>query len=101
MNLDTLDAQIGRVKVVAGNPLTPVDYYGSDGLLEQSGWKGGEVVYNTSDQRLYIQAATSGETPEWKRASNKQQFATTTSSSSTSTSSSSSSTSSSSTTTMA
>lgn len=105
MNLDKLDAQIGRIKIVTGNPLTPVQYYGSDALIENDEWRGGEVVYNSTDKRIYIQAATSGTTPEWKRASNKETFATTTTSTSTSTSTSSSttssSTSSSSTTTMA
>jgi len=101
MNYDKLDAIAGRIKVVSGNPTTPLEYYGSDALIENDAWRGGEVVYNTSDSRIYIQRNTSGTTPEWRRTANKNQFGTSTTSSSSSSSTSSSSTSSSSTTTMA
>lgn len=105
---DKLDAITGRLRVTAGNPLTLIDYYGADGMIDIDHWIGGEVVFNTSDNRIYVQRNTTGTTPEWRRTGNKNTFATSTTSSSsssstsssTSSSSSSSSTSSSSTTTM-
>jgi len=84
---DQLNAVNGRVKVTSSIPTTPALYYG-DGI-EVAEWKGGETVFNPSDSRLYVQTATSGTTPTWKRLAT--QFATSTTSSSTSTSSSSSS----------
>lgn len=96
---DKLDAQIGRIKVVSGNPSTPRDYYGGEYDVASTQWQGGEVVYNTTDNRIYVQRNTSGSTAEWRRTANKNQFGTTTTSTSTSTTSSS--TTSSSTTTMA
>jgi len=98
---DSIDAATGRIKVVAGNPLLPEDYYGRGVSISNTSWVGGEIVYNTTDARIYVQRNTSGRTPEWRRTANKNAFGTSTTSSSTSSSSSSSSTSSSSTTTMA
>lgn len=89
-NFDQLDAKVGRIKMLATLPGTPTDYYGPD--YGPSGeWKGGEVVYYTVDNRIYVQQETSGLTPSWKRLAAA--FATSTTSSSTSTSTSSSSTS--------
>jgi len=108
-NFDQLDAKIGRIPLGASLPTTPKGYYGNDAdeqRVASTEWKGGEVFYLTTDNRLYIQNATSGTTATWKRLA--AQFATSTTSSSTtstststSSSTSSSSTSSSSTTTMA
>ena len=105
-NFDQLDAKIGRIPLGASLPTTPKGYYGNDADEQRVGsteWKGGEVFYLTTDNRLYVQTATSGITATWKRLA--AQFATSTTSTSTSTSTSSStsssSTSSSSTTTMA
>lgn len=111
-NFDQLDAKVGRVKIVSTLPTTPATYYGSDYGLQTTEWRGGEIVYLSTDNRIYIQNATSGVSATWKRlvtqfATSTTSSSTTSSSSSTSTStstsssSSSSSTSSSSTTTMA
>src|SRR3990167_3474408 len=96
MNIDRLDAITGRIKVVTANPTTVIDYYGSDGMIESDEWRGGEVVFNTADNRIYVQRNTSGTTAEWRRTANKNTFATSTTSSSSSSSSSSSTSSSSS-----
>lgn len=108
-NFDQLDAVTGRIKLVSALPTAPSDYYGANYDVGQSGWRGGEMVYLTTENRIYVQQATSGNTATWKRLVT--QFATSTTSSSTSSStstststsssSSSSSTTSSSTTTMA
>jgi len=101
-NFDQLDAETGRIKLVASLPTTPAGYYGdgSTETLEQrvssTEWRGGEVCYLTSDNRIYIQQSTTGVTASWRRLLT--QFATSTTSSSTSTSTSSSSSSSSSST---
>jgi hypothetical protein len=90
---DYLDAQAGRIKIVTSLPSTPLAYYGSEGVVGDDQWIGGEVVYHSGDSRLYIQTATSTLTAAWKRLVT--QFATSTTSTTTSTSSSSSTTSSS------
>ena len=86
-----------NVKRTASLPTTPEDYYGvasNDGT--GTAWQGGEIIYNSGDNRLYIQYLTSGRTARWKRLLT--QFATTTTSSTTSSTSSSTSSSSSTTT---
>lgn len=103
-NFDNINAGTSRFKVVATLPVLPEDYYGTSIYdVANVEWGGGETCYLSVDNRIYIQTATSGRTPTWKRLLT--QFATTTSTSTStstsSTSSSSSSTSSSSTTTMA
>ena len=76
-------------------PTAPYIYYGTVANdVDSTTWRGGEMYYLTTDSRLYIQTATSGTTPVWKRMYDT--FATTTS---TSTSSSTSSTTSSTTST--
>lgn len=89
-NFDQLDAVSGRIKIGDSLPTTPLLYYGQD-RIESTEWKGGETFYLTTDNRLYIQNATSGTTATWKRLAAA--FATSTTSSSTSSSSTSSSTS--------
>lgn len=80
-------------------PTAPYIYYGTVANdVDSTTWRGGEMYYLTTDSRLYIQTATSGTTPVWKRMYDT--FATTTStSSSTSTSTSTSSSTSTSTST--
>lgn len=96
---DKLDAQVGHFASGTSIPTSPSSYYGGD--VDSVEWQGGEVYYNSGDNRLYIQTSTSGTTAVWKRL--LESFATSTTSTSTSTSSttSSTSTSSSSTTTSA
>ena len=91
-NFDQLDAVTGRIKVTASLPTTPTGYYGADYGILTTEWRGGETVYNSGDNRIYIQQSTSGLTATWKRLLT--QFATSTTSSSSSTSSSTSSSSS-------
>lgn len=93
---DRVDAS-ANIQVVSSLPTSPSLYYGiASNDVDSVAWKGGEIVYHSGDNRMYIQTATSGVTAVWKRLLT--QFATTTSTS-TSTSSSTS-TSTSSTTTM-
>jgi len=95
---DIIDAQMGRFKVTGDLSLTPEDYYGAD-RVRSNEWAGGEVIFNSGDNRLYIQSATSGRTPVWKRLLEAFGTSTTSSSTSSSSTSTSTSTSSSSTTT--
>jgi hypothetical protein len=66
---DKLDAPVGRLKLVTSLPQTPLAYYGD--TLASNEWRGGEIVYHngsgTGANKLYIQTATSGTTPTWKR----------------------------------
>lgn len=80
-----LDAPVGRIQQVATLPTTPSAYYGA-GAVGHDEWRGGEAVYYTSDEKLYIQIATSGYTATWKVLNSA--FATSTTSSTTSSSSS-------------
>jgi len=63
--LNQLDAKLGRLKATSSLPLTVDQYYGDSINIKY--WQGGEVVYNLGDDKLYIQTATSGTTPTWKR----------------------------------
>lgn len=60
-----LDAQAGHVRIGTQVPLTPSIYYGGD--VDSIEWVSGEVYFHTGDNQLYIQTATSGTTPVWKR----------------------------------
>lgn len=91
-----LDAVAGRIPVVSTLPTAPSDYYGA-GAVGFDEWQGGEAVYYTSDEKLYIQQSTSGRTATWRKLDSA--FATSTTSSSTTSSSTTSSTTSSSTST--
>ena len=49
-------------------PTTPYLYYGTVVTdVDSKEWRGGEIAINTRDNRVYIQTATSGVTPTWKR----------------------------------
>jgi len=96
---DYLNAIGASAKIGTQLPTAPYIYYGvSSNDVDSVTWGGGELYYLTTESRLYIQTATSGTTPVWKRMSDT--FATTTTSTTTS-SSTSTSTSTSSTTTSA
>jgi hypothetical protein len=66
-----LNSPVGRFKLVTQLPQTPSAYYGGSYTLKDSDWRGGEIVYHngtgTGANKLYIQTATSGTTPTWKR----------------------------------
>lgn len=66
-----LNAPVGRFKLVTTLPQTPEDYYGGSYTVKDSDWRGGEIVYHngsgTGSHKLYVQTATSGRTPTWKR----------------------------------
>ena len=58
----------GRLMVTAVIPTSPYQYYGSaSNDVDSTEWKGGEMLYHSSESRLYIQTATSGTTATWKR----------------------------------
>jgi hypothetical protein len=67
----SLNAPIGRIRLVTALPSTPEAYYGGSITLKDDEWRGGEVCYHngsgTGAHKLYIQTATSGRTATWKR----------------------------------
>ena len=57
-----------RVKLASNLPITPFLYYGTSSAdVDSVEWRGGEFCYLTSDNRFYVQTATSGTTATWKR----------------------------------
>ena len=85
---DNLNPVGSSAEIGTALPLYPWTYYGvSSNDVDSVTWRGGELYYHSSQNRLYIQTATSGTTPVWKRMYDT--FATTTSTSSSSTSTSS------------
>lgn len=65
---DNLCAAQARVKVLVSLPSAPQTYYGGAANdVVDAAWKGGELVFNSSDNRLYLQTATSGTAATWKR----------------------------------
>lgn len=99
--LDVINATTAKLRVLASSPATPMAFYGVTAGQDPFGieWAGGEVYYNSTDYKLYIQTATSGRSTGTWYATQDTLVTTSTSSSTTSSSSSSTSTSSSSTTT--
>lgn len=82
LNAIGASAQIGTTL-----PTAPYIYYGvSSNDVDSVIWRGGEMYYLTSQSRLYIQTATSGTTPVWKRMYDTFATTTTTSTSSSTTS---------------
>jgi len=66
--LDEVRAPQSRAYIGGDLPTTPAAYYSqptSD--VQNVAWRGGEMAFNTRDNRLYIQTATSGSTATWKR----------------------------------
>lgn len=93
---DNLNAQGASARVVSDLPTTPEGYYGAaSGDVDSVAWRGGEMAYLSTQDRLYIQTATSGRTATWKRLLETFVTTTSTSTSSSSTTTSSSTTSSS------
>lgn len=87
-NFDNVRATNANAKVSAAFPATPEAYYGTTEGKHPTDleWVGGELLYLTTDNKLYMNIATSGETATWARLADA--FGTSTTSS-TSTSSSS------------
>lgn len=66
--INELKTPESRAKLVASLPTSPDTYYGTGiGDVENRVWRGGELCYLTTDNRFYIQSATSGTTATWKR----------------------------------
>lgn len=63
-NFDQLNAKAGRLQRVTQLPQTPQTYYGESVNVTQ--WVGGEIVWHSGDNGIYIQTATSGTTPTWR-----------------------------------
>lgn len=67
---DQLDSPLGRLNLVTQLPQTPGAYYGQFYDIVSNEWRGGEVVYHNGTgsgaNKLYIQTATSGQTPTWR-----------------------------------
>lgn len=66
-----ISASSMRFKLATQLPQTPEDYYGGSYTLKDNEWRGGEIIYHngsgTGSHKLYVQTATSGRTPTWKR----------------------------------
>ena len=57
-----------RAKVVSDLDTSPQDYYGTSAHdVDSVEWRGGELSYLSTDNRFYVQTATSGATATWKR----------------------------------
>ena len=98
--IDYLNAIGASAQIGASIPTAPYIYYGtSPNDVDSVTWRGGELYYHSGQNRLYVQTATSGTTPVWKRMSDTYATTTTTSTSTSTSSSTSTSTSTSSTTT--
>jgi len=66
--VNELKAPQSRAYQAATLPTTPAAYYdAATNDVDSVSWRGGEIAFNTSDNRFYIQTATSGTTPTWKR----------------------------------
>lgn len=64
-NLNTAQARIYIASELATSPST---YYGNaSNDVDSTEWKGGELMYNTTINKLFIQTATSGTTATWYR----------------------------------
>lgn len=63
-----LNAPQARLRIVSSLPTSPYVYYDAAvNDVDSTSWKGGELAYLTVDNRLYMQSATSGTTPSWRR----------------------------------
>lgn len=71
-NLGNVNATNAKIGIGTSLPTTPASYYdiAANDVLTAA-WKGGEFYYLTTDDRLYIQTATSGTTATWKRCVTK------------------------------
>ena len=67
-DLGNVNATGAILKLATSLPSTPASFYdiaASD--VNVVAWKGGEMIYHTGENRLYIQQNTSGTTALWKR----------------------------------
>lgn len=66
--IDEMKAPQSRAQQFSNLPASPSTYYGTPtNDVDSVSWRGGEFVYLTTDNRFYIQTATSGTTATWKR----------------------------------
>lgn len=66
--INELNTATSRAKIVSDLDTSPDNYYGTGtGDVENREWRGGELSYLSTDNRFYIQTATSGTTATWKR----------------------------------
>lgn len=66
--IDELNAPQSQVYLAGSLPIYPYQYYdAASGDVDSVEWRGGEIAYNTADNRFYIQQNSSGTTAEWKR----------------------------------
>lgn len=66
--IDALRTSQARAYIGSNLPTTPFIYYGTSAQdVDSVEWRGGEMAYLTTDNRFYIQTATSGTTSVWKR----------------------------------
>ena len=66
--INELKVGMARAKLVSDLPTSPSGYYGSAvNDVDSADWRSGEVCYLSTDNRFYIQTATSGVTATWKR----------------------------------
>lgn len=66
--LSELNAAQGRCYIAGDLPTSSFTYYATSVRdVDSKEWKGGEIAYNTRDNRFYVQTATSGTTATWKR----------------------------------
>lgn len=66
--IDNLNTAQARVYIGASQPTAPSTYYGSaTNDVDSAEWKGGELYYNTTINKLFVQQNTSGTTASWYR----------------------------------
>ena len=66
--INEIRAPQSRAYIGVNLPTAPYQYYDSaSNDVDSIEWRGGEVAYLTTDNRFYIQQATSGTTAEWFR----------------------------------
>lgn len=66
--IDELNAPQSRVKIVSDLDTSPTAYYGTGPHnVDSVTWRGGEISYLSTDNRFYVQTATSGTTAVWRR----------------------------------
>ena len=66
--VDELKAPQSRAKIVSDLDTTPTAYYSTGAHnVDSVEWRGGEISYLSTENRFYIQTATSGVTAVWRR----------------------------------
>ena len=65
--INELNTAQSRVYLANRLPATAADYHGAaSNDVDSVEWKGGEIAYNTTDNKFYINTATSGASPTWR-----------------------------------